>query len=648
MAEKCLTCGLGTVTAYECDPVILDKARFLLNDLLTTSQTCYVCGMLYEGILLLPNFHNVQEIEVNKSDGALTPLQVKLRQPGQKVGASYEFYISSMDEPVINSPWPILTVGRDLRSSPEDRIGLVRPCLENCIRTHRNCPSAVQKLPKRVITLDPYSSNIRLKETANGYGQYVALSYCWGQKGNILTTTENIEEMMTDISLDTLPKTIREAVQITRLLGIENLWVDSLCIIQDSKDDWIQQASFMCDIYTDATIVIAVHSGADANSGCFLTDESRNMQLATFSTSINRTTDIKVSIRKSSWSGESSPTHTIKHKPSFLSRRGWTFQEYVLAKRMLHCTSHELGWQCPESYACECRPVYPKEPMLAEFKKLVLGQLSVNGQPLSDDVQHHFELHKSWRNVVNDYTRRKFTVSTDCLPALSGFVTALSRRYPQCFGHDDYVFGMWRGELVRHLLWSTWAFRGPARRLAKEYAPSWAWTSLGNSAYSIGCRRFWSTTGLKTVEPVEVVHVSCTPATENLFGPGTGRISLRGTLQPVRLHWTDSEELSETSEVLRRSGKSIDHISLELDDGSGVEVDPNCQHYFLALIIWSTNDEIHELVNDNVHGILLAPIKETADTFRRVAYAYTKSISTGEDISSWELPPIEERKFDLV
>jgi len=95
MAEKCSTCRLGTGTATGSDPVVLHKVRFLLNDLLTTFQICYVCGMLYEGILLLPNFENVQEIEINKSAGDLSPLQVELRQPGQRVGTSYEFYISS-------------------------------------------------------------------------------------------------------------------------------------------------------------------------------------------------------------------------------------------------------------------------------------------------------------------------------------------------------------------------------------------------------------------------------------------------------------------------------------------------------------------------------------------------------------------------
>ena len=79
-----------------------------------------------------------------------------------------------VDVPVTKSPWPILSIGYDLRSSTEERLGLTRSWLETCINTHQNCPPAVQKLPKRVIALDPHSSKIKLKETANGDGRYAA------------------------------------------------------------------------------------------------------------------------------------------------------------------------------------------------------------------------------------------------------------------------------------------------------------------------------------------------------------------------------------------------------------------------------------------------------------------------------------------
>jgi hypothetical protein len=91
-AENCPTCGLG---AGGSEPIILDEVRFLLNELLTASQTCFVCEMLYGGISLLPNFQDVLEIEINKREGALTPLEVTLRGLGQKVGTTYEFYIPS-------------------------------------------------------------------------------------------------------------------------------------------------------------------------------------------------------------------------------------------------------------------------------------------------------------------------------------------------------------------------------------------------------------------------------------------------------------------------------------------------------------------------------------------------------------------------
>jgi hypothetical protein len=183
------------------------------------------------------------------------------------------------------------------------------------------------------------------------------------------------------------------------------------------------------------------------------------MQLATFNTSIDSVTHVKVSIRNSSWSNEVSPTHRTKRGISFLNRRGWTFQEYVLGGRMLHCTSHELGWQCQETYSCECRPLFPLVPALAEFKKLVIGHLTAGGQRLSDNVNHHPQFHSTWRDLVYEYAKHNFTVRTDNLPALTGFVTALSRRYPQCFRREINMFGVYRLELPRHQLWNPGALQ---------------------------------------------------------------------------------------------------------------------------------------------------------------------------------------------
>jgi hypothetical protein len=95
MADKCQTCRLGTIMAGGSNPMILHEVRFLLNDLLIASQACFICGMLYKGVYLLLDFEVVQEIEVNKSEGTLAPLEVAIRQIGQNAGITYEFYIPS-------------------------------------------------------------------------------------------------------------------------------------------------------------------------------------------------------------------------------------------------------------------------------------------------------------------------------------------------------------------------------------------------------------------------------------------------------------------------------------------------------------------------------------------------------------------------
>ena len=53
-----------------------------------------------------------------------------------------------------------------------------------------------------------------------------------------------------------MPKTFREAVEITRGIGLQYLWIDSLCILQDSADDWNAESTKMGRIYRGASITI--------------------------------------------------------------------------------------------------------------------------------------------------------------------------------------------------------------------------------------------------------------------------------------------------------------------------------------------------------------------------------------------------------
>ena len=85
---------------------------------------------------------------------------------------------------------------------------------------------------------------------------YIALSYCWGKVGNLTTTSSTIAQRKAEIPWALLPNLFRDAILVTRGLGVRYLWIDSLCIIQDSMSDWEQEATRMADVYENAFLTL--------------------------------------------------------------------------------------------------------------------------------------------------------------------------------------------------------------------------------------------------------------------------------------------------------------------------------------------------------------------------------------------------------
>lgn len=92
---------------------------------------------------------------------------------------------------------------------------------------------------------------VRLSETQTTQRpeKYICLSHKWGAFKPIQTTKNNMAHHITGIPWMTLPPTFRDAVKITRFLGVRYLWIDSLCIVQDDHDDWVTQSAQMADIF---------------------------------------------------------------------------------------------------------------------------------------------------------------------------------------------------------------------------------------------------------------------------------------------------------------------------------------------------------------------------------------------------------------
>ncbi|KAF2658958.1 hypothetical protein K491DRAFT_592127, partial [Lophiostoma macrostomum CBS 122681] len=100
--------------------------------------------------------------------------------------------------------------------------------------------------------------------------RYCVLSYVWGSAGQFLLKGSNYEKLITKNGIDSitnLPQTILDAIDLCAEIGCPYLWVDSLCIIQDSIGDKHSQIRAMDAIYSQSYLGIFAAAGDGANAG---------------------------------------------------------------------------------------------------------------------------------------------------------------------------------------------------------------------------------------------------------------------------------------------------------------------------------------------------------------------------------------------
>jgi hypothetical protein len=223
------------------------------------------------------------------------------------------------------------------------------------MKTHESCKSAgEQLLPKRVLRLQDMGHgrfHVRLIETSKEHDVYTALSHCWGNEQPCTTTSSTLEARKQRISWAEIPKTFRDAIIFTAKLGIQYIWIDSLCIIQDDPIDWEIESSKMADVYQYAALTISATSSPGDTQGCFSEVSTLVNDLE-----INLPDDVgscQIAVRKplKHWNNLI-PSLLQKHFP--LLSRGWAFQERILSRRVLHFCESELVWECRQTSICEC------------------------------------------------------------------------------------------------------------------------------------------------------------------------------------------------------------------------------------------------------------------------------------------------------
>jgi hypothetical protein len=90
---------------------------------------------------------------------------------------------------------------------------------------------------------------------------WLSLSYCCGGEPTLKLCLGNLDELKSEIFLDTLDPIIRDAILVSRALGVPYIWIDALCIIQDdNKKDWAEQATKMNQVYGGSILTLGAAS----------------------------------------------------------------------------------------------------------------------------------------------------------------------------------------------------------------------------------------------------------------------------------------------------------------------------------------------------------------------------------------------------
>ncbi|KAI0333454.1 HET-domain-containing protein [Cubamyces sp. BRFM 1775] len=355
-------------------------------------------------------------------------------------------------------------------------LALAKACVEQCVREHERCraisssePNSLERhVPTRLIDCtDPHRLHIIL--TKGVPHAYAALSYVWGGDQPHRTTKANLSSYMTGIDPTNLPQTIRDAIYVTHKLGIGFLWIDSLCIIQDSPEDKLRELPSMRDVYRRAYLTIDAASAEKASDG-FLQDRppSEPPMLTLPFICPGGPTNTVAEVGKLYIPGSIyNALPTMDRLRLTTRQRAWCLQEKLLSTRCLVFTGDTVRLGC-QTVTQNIGGAYHDDK--EEVPRLPDTVFNPGQRPVERYSDDWLEIRHRWHAVVRDYASRELSYPSDKLVACAG----LTEMFAVALG-STYVAGLWNDDFF--LLDLLWHCKLALPSPAGYRAPSWSWAS---------------------------------------------------------------------------------------------------------------------------------------------------------------------------
>jgi hypothetical protein len=285
-------------------------------------------------------------------------------------------------------------------------------------------------------------------------------------------TREKFAEFKAGKLYEAVPKKYQHAFALARALNVKFIWIDSLCIFQDSAEDFHREASTMARVYANALCTFSICWYSD-EKGCLrprigeafnpklIREPPANPPPHQIPTGRRRKEELTICPHRL-W------RQAVEEAP--IRKRGWIIQERMLSPRILYLGSDQIFWECNEQRACESFPT--------EFPSYVF----TDSRPswwAATAFEKIADVRDNWLQMVREYSTCGLTKESDRLTAISGLAHLVAERTA-----DQYMAGLWKSSLFQDLLFETfesrnahdkksWILANPEQYLA----PSWSWAS---------------------------------------------------------------------------------------------------------------------------------------------------------------------------
>lgn len=359
--------------------------------------------------------------------------------------------------------------------------------IQNCVLGHscHTFKSHDQHLPTRLVHIPQDFEALGVRLIANAPeklpegSRYAALTHCWGEKKpECLTTGENFDLHSTrGIPWANVPRLFKDAMRYSRRLGLEYMWIDSLCIIQQDKRDWDKESPRMFSYYSNAYITL----GSTFSRNCYhrLFGQRREWRLYLFDMIFK---GLKLPVYACRFPGfgrdyvteqetmlgdyETDTCKDFVGSPYNLFTRSWTYQERLVSPRLLLFTHKQVVFEC---YAGRYLQQGPDDTNIMHLKRSYRELLTNH----SSDSWYG-----SWQQIVSSFSILQLSSPTDKLPAFSAIAQQCLSHTPLPYAaEDEYLCGLRKSYLHCDLVWTT-HFHHNYTPVDCYLAPSWSWASI--------------------------------------------------------------------------------------------------------------------------------------------------------------------------